>query len=80
MGKTVIITMREIEKTDAYKGLSGVQKKLTQNKATIKHIAHGVNVSLNIGFEKWDAQTNFNHVNGKIVKEIVELKTAEKII
>jgi hypothetical protein len=33
------------------------------------NIQHGVNVSINIGFDQWKKQTAFNNTTQQIVKE-----------
>lgn len=61
----------KIEQTQTFKSLNSVQKKLTLQKTNVQHIAHGVNVATNIGFEEWVKICQFTERNKNIVQEIL---------
>jgi hypothetical protein len=72
--KNISVSWDEIRNTPTFKGLSSVNQKIILNRTIVKHIEHGVNVSVNTGFENWQKQTAFNNTNQNIVKELSILK------
>jgi hypothetical protein len=76
--KNISVSWEEIRKTQTFMDLSPMVQKTILNRTVVKHIEHGVNVSINAGFECWQKQTAFNATNQKIVKELFELKTEIK--
>jgi len=73
--KNISISWDEIKKTQTFMELSPMVQKTILNRTIVKHIEHGVNVSINTGFENWQKQTAFNYTNQKIVKELFTLKS-----
>lgn len=64
------VTRNQIRETNHFKKLNKVQQDVTMNRNNVEHLKHGVEVSSNIGFEKWEQQSNFNWNNVQIVKEL----------
>lgn len=64
------VTRNQIRESKYFQTLSKVQQVVTMNRNNVEHIKHGVEVSSNIGFEKWEQQSNFNWNNVQIVKEL----------
>jgi hypothetical protein len=73
--RNVTICCPEIKETETFKGLSKMVQSITLKPNVVKNIQHGVNVSINIGFDQWKKQTAFNNTTQQIVKELVELKS-----
>jgi hypothetical protein len=65
----------DINSTKAFQNLSKIQKKIYNTRSSRLAIQHGVNVSINIGFEAWEKQTNGSWYHQQVVKELFELKT-----
>lgn len=64
------VTRSQIRETNHFNKLNKVQQSVTMTRNNVEHIKHGVEVSSNIGFEKWEQQSNFNWNNVQIVKEL----------
>ncbi len=45
---------------------------MTAIRNQIAQISHGVNVATNIGFKKWEKQSNANWRTKEIVKELIQ--------
>lgn len=72
-GMTAIRIQRgQVEETTTFKKLSPVLKKITSTRNQIAQISHGVNVATNIGFKKWEKQSNANWRTKEIVKELIQ--------
>ena len=70
--KTIKITIDIVKSTETFKCLSKVQKLIVANGVNVRHIENGVNVAMNIGFEKWDKQSQFNYISKSIVNELLK--------
>lgn len=70
MTKSRTVTRNQIRETNHFQKLSKTQQIVLMNRNNVEHIKHGVEVSSNIGFEKWEKQSNFNWNNVQIVKEL----------
>lgn len=70
--KPISVTREQIIETKAFQETTKMLQNLTLNRTNSKWIQHGVNVSVNIGFEKWNKQTEASFTNTKIIKELVE--------
>lgn len=70
--KTITISTDKVKSTNAFKKLSKVQQIIISKRVNVKHIENGVNVAINIGFEQWDKQSQFNFNNKEIVKELIK--------
>jgi len=64
------ITRQKVISTDAYQSLSKIQKMMVVKRNNIKIIEHALNVIGNIGFPKWEKQSNSSYLNILIIKEI----------
>lgn len=62
----------EIEDTEIFKSLGPVLKKITLTRNVTKLIEHGVVMVENIGYKKWEKQSDYNWRNKEIVKQIVK--------
>ena len=62
----------QVSATKAFDGLSKIQKILFLKMNNLKQIEHGLNVAKNIGFDKWEKQTNVNYSNKLIIKELLD--------
>jgi hypothetical protein len=70
--KTIRVTREQIQSTKAFQNATKMIQQLTLNRTNSNGIQHGVNVSVNIGFDKWNAQTEASFTNTKIIKELVD--------
>ncbi len=70
--KTINVTREQIMETKAFQDATKMLQSLTLNRTNSKWIQHGVNVSVNIGFDKWNKQTEASFTNTKIIKELVD--------
>ena len=59
----------KILETESYKKLSKIQKDICLKRNNIKAIENALNVIKNIGFDKWDKESNSNYLNKLIIKE-----------
>ncbi len=64
------MTLEIIEKTDAYKSMNPLQKKVVRKYNNVKEIQHALNVIENIGFEEWNKKFKTTYLNILIIKEI----------
>ena len=69
---TIKINRQQIMATEMYQGLSPILQSMTLRRGSVLKIENGVNVAMNIGYEKWEKQSDFLYRNRMIVKEIVE--------
>ena len=60
-----------IRATETFKGLGDVAKKITLARNNTAYIHHGYTVAKNIGYKKWEKQSNYNYRNREIIKEIL---------
>lgn len=70
--QAIKVTREQIEATKAFQKASKIIQKLTLNHTNMKWIIHGVNVSTNIGFEKWNGQTQSTFTNRGIIEELIK--------
>lgn len=75
--KPIHVTREQIQETDAFKKATKMIQKLTLNRTNFRCIQHGVNVVSNIGFEKWDQQTQSSWINREIIQELVKNRKNE---
>ena len=66
------ISRKKVLETEAFKGLSPVLKRITTTRNQLSAIEHGVNVATNIGYDKWERQSNANWRTKQIVLELIE--------
>lgn len=66
------ITTQQVMNTNHFKSMSKIRQKLYKTRNNVKAIENGVNVSLNIGFDKWQEQTQSNWDNIQIIKELLK--------
>lgn len=69
---TITITREQIKKTKAFQNATAMMQNLALGRTNYRCIEHGVNVATNIGFEKWDAQTNASFLNREIIQELIK--------
>lgn len=66
-----MITTDKIRETEAFKGLSYIVQKIALSRNNVLNsIDHNVTLIGNIGFEKWDQQTNVKRYNRQIIEEL----------
>lgn len=70
--KSIKVTREQIKETKAFKSASKMRQNITLNRTNFKWIEHGVNVATNIGFEKWDNQTQSTFTNREIIEELIK--------
>lgn len=61
----------EIKETKTYKSLTKFLKTFTLKRNSIKILEHGVTVATNIGYEKWEKQSNYHWRHKEIVNDIL---------
>lgn len=66
------ITREKVVETETYKGLSKIQKSIAGSRNNIQQIQNGINISKNIGFEKWRDTSNAYYVNKLIIEELLK--------
>ena len=72
MSVTQIRILREdVQETETFKSLSKVIQKIASTRNQISAIAGNVNIASNIGYEKWERQTNASWWSKAIVKELL---------
>jgi len=71
--KTLSISREAIRNTTAFKALPRTSQNVLLNRRNVQAIENGVNVSTNIGFEKWEVQSHATGSSKKIVKELLNL-------
>lgn len=72
IGMTNIRILRnEVQETESFKKLSPVLKRIASSRNQIAAISHGFNVSMNIGLEKWEQQSNSSWWAKEIIKELI---------
>jgi hypothetical protein len=64
------MTLEIIEKTDAYKSMNPLQKKVVRKLKNLNEIKHALNVIENIGFEEWNKKFKTTYLNILIIKNI----------
>jgi bacterioferritin (cytochrome b1) len=64
------MTIDDLEKTDAYKSMNLLQKKVVRKHNNVKEIQHALNVIENIGFEDWEKKFKTTYLNILIIKNI----------
>ena len=73
MAAEQIRTIRDMVKdTSTFQNLSNIRKTIISKRKNMINIEHGVNVSNNIGYDKWERQSNSLDVNKQIVRELVQ--------
>lgn len=66
------IQRNQVEETKTFQSLSPVLKKITSSRNQIAQISHAVNVATNIGYKKWEKESNANWRTKEIVKELIK--------
>lgn len=67
-----MITTDNIRETEAFKGLSSIVQKITLSRNNVLNsINYNVTLIGNIGYEKWDKQTNVRSYNRQIIEELI---------
>lgn len=72
------ILREDVQKTKTFKSLNPILKKITSSRNNIAQISHAVNVCKNIGYKKWEKQTNANWRTQEIVKELLKNQKCQK--
>jgi len=67
-----------IKKSEAYNEMSLIQRVIFLKRNNLKAIEHSIYVIRNIGYDKWESQTNSIHWNKKIIKSILNGKKIKK--
>lgn len=67
----VRITRSRVIETKAFKELGFIQRKVMSSRNQICRILNAVAVVNNIGYDKWEGQSNANWNTKEIVKELV---------
>jgi len=62
-----------IKKSEAYNEMSLIQRVIFLKRNNLKAIEHSIYVIRNIGYDKWESQTNSIHWNKKIIKSILDV-------
>ena len=73
--KPIHVSREQIKATKAFQNATTMIQNITLRRTNFRCIEHGVNVVANIGFDKWNDQTQSSFVNREIIREIVQLKT-----
>lgn len=61
----------QIKETKYYKNISKIKKLMVVKLPNVKKITHGINMSNNVGFEKWTESYHPSYDNQEIVKELL---------
>lgn len=61
----------QLKQTELYKNSSQIRKVMLAKTSNIQKITHGINMSRNVGFEKWVKSFSPSDDNQKIVEEIL---------
>ena len=67
-----------IKKSEAYKNMSLIQRIIFLKRNNLKAIEHSIFVIKNIGYDKWESQTNAIDWNKKIISSILNDKKKKK--
>lgn len=66
------LTKQKIQKTDAYKKMSFIQRKIAGSFSNLKTIGHSLKVIEHIGFAQWVKQTKSTYLNQLLIHDILK--------
>lgn len=61
----------KVAETETFKKWSPVVKKISMTRNNLCKIEHGMTVATNIGFKKWERQTDSHPRNVELIKELL---------
>lgn len=60
-----------VMQTECYQSMTPIAQVLSLKRNNLNHLEHGYNVAMNIGYDKWEAQSGFSFRNKEIVKQLL---------
>jgi len=70
--KNIYDLRKIIKKSEAYNEMSLIQRVIFLKRNNLKAIEHSIFVIRNIGYDKWESQTNAIHWNKRIIKSLLD--------
>lgn len=68
------ILRKDVEETQTFQNMDNFIKKIASTRNQITAIASNVNIATNLGYEKWERQSNASWWSKAIVKELLNKK------
>lgn len=66
-----ILSIEEIEQTEAYSSTSNTLRMLFKKRAYRERLTNGLRIAKHIGFEQWKNQSGFSSTDISIIKELL---------